>query len=501
VAVRIMVSAGGSLLPHSCILMMLMPCVMAMDPMTDLPAVPSVMQTLSKSWTSPLTPETEARGYLMIYCNQEQMNRHKNLIAQFIRIAGAVNRVFVEPGVVRSTIAQPWAINNYSAPTCNDTAIGGARLYWDMPHLREASRKAGSDIVDVDAMRDRVQNLESTGSLPKGFDSLLTVLHCREELGACPIPGSFGKFNVTRPHHEYVENMQAQLLKMQKSYLVVISGFERDPNRQHDDDIWFRPSPALFKIAYSALCHTTLDPCKCANARCAPKAAKGSYVAVQWRSEASVAGRMQALEGCADLILMEANTHSAALAASLKAESGRESCGGGDSNNKSCSSSISAPPGVFLGTDLFPGTSKTYPPHVLNSEDALKARTLLLQQFDQTAPSSSRLSPAGLMRKWLLAVGSESMGGDPGVRAQLESIVMFSAGKLIADVRPQGSRGAQCTQQQAYTAACACTCTAGSSYAAMLGEHYKGDHEISWLPIWSMHVPEHLRRDDDFSRA
>ena len=90
-------------------------------------SIGALRDSLATSWTSPLTPLTEARGYLVVACSTEQTHRSKRLIAQVLRQAAATNRTFVEP----------WAS---SVAVCGAAAAGGARLYWDMPHLREAAQ-------------------------------------------------------------------------------------------------------------------------------------------------------------------------------------------------------------------------------------------------------------------------------------------------------------------------------------------------------------------------
>ena len=99
--------------------------------------ISALRDSLAASWTSPLTPLTEARGYLVVACSTEQTHRSKRLIAQVLRQAAATNRTFVEPGVAGSFVVEPWAS---SVAVCGAAAAGGARLYWDMPHLREAAQ-------------------------------------------------------------------------------------------------------------------------------------------------------------------------------------------------------------------------------------------------------------------------------------------------------------------------------------------------------------------------
>ena len=101
----------------------------------------ALRDSLAASWTSPLTPLTEARGYLVVACSTEQTHRSKRLIAQVLRQAAATNRTFVEPGVAGSFVVEPWAS---SVAVCGAAAAGGARLYWDMPHLREAGLELGT---------------------------------------------------------------------------------------------------------------------------------------------------------------------------------------------------------------------------------------------------------------------------------------------------------------------------------------------------------------------
>ena len=100
-------------------------------------SIGALRDSLATSWTSPLTPLTEARGYLVVACSTEQTHRSKRLIAQVLRQAAATNRTFVEPGVAESFVVEPWAS---SVAVCGAAAAGGARLYWDMPHLREAAQ-------------------------------------------------------------------------------------------------------------------------------------------------------------------------------------------------------------------------------------------------------------------------------------------------------------------------------------------------------------------------
>ena len=59
-------------------------------------------EALAASWSAPLTPLSESRGYLVLACSTEQIHRSKRLIAQAIGQAAAVNRTFVEPGFAAS---------------------------------------------------------------------------------------------------------------------------------------------------------------------------------------------------------------------------------------------------------------------------------------------------------------------------------------------------------------------------------------------------------------
>ena len=85
---------------------------------------------LGASWSSPLTPLTEARGYLVMACSTEQLHRTKRQMANVLSQAAATNRTFVEPGVASSFVVEPWGAR---VSTCGTRAAGGARLYWDLP--------------------------------------------------------------------------------------------------------------------------------------------------------------------------------------------------------------------------------------------------------------------------------------------------------------------------------------------------------------------------------
>ena len=125
-------------------------------------AISALRDSLAASWSSPVTPLIEARGYLVAACSTEQAHRSKRLIAQ----VAATNRTFVEPGVAGSFVVEPWAS---SVAVCGAAAAGGARLYWDMQHLREAALELGTDIVALDAPGSRVAKLLGSGVPPPGF--------------------------------------------------------------------------------------------------------------------------------------------------------------------------------------------------------------------------------------------------------------------------------------------------------------------------------------------
>ena len=117
-------------------------------------SVDGLRNALVSSFMSPLTPLTEARGYLVIACSKEQTHRTKRLITAAMSHAVAANRTFVEPGVAASFVTEPWAVSS-----CGTRATGGARLYWDMPRLREAAVGMGTDIVGLDALQERLAEL------------------------------------------------------------------------------------------------------------------------------------------------------------------------------------------------------------------------------------------------------------------------------------------------------------------------------------------------------
>ena len=164
-------------------------------------AISALRDSLAASWSSPVTPFTEARGYLVAACSTEQAHRSKRLIAQVLRQAAATNRTFVEqPGVAGSFVVEPWAS---SVAVCGAAAAGGARLYWDMQHLREAALELCTDIVVLDALGSRVAELLGSGVPPPGFDRVLDVLPCRTDLGVCEQGGGDRTALVDRPVAAY----------------------------------------------------------------------------------------------------------------------------------------------------------------------------------------------------------------------------------------------------------------------------------------------------------
>eukprot|EP00966_Prymnesium_polylepis_P066591 1545982-Prymnesium_polylepis.1 len=163
-------------------------------------------EALAASWSAPLTPLSESRGYLVLACSTEQIHRSKRLIAQAIGQAAAVNRTFVEPGFAASFLVEPWASG---VAICGTPAVGGARMYWDMPRLQRAARALGTDIVGLDALRARVAALLGGGAPPPGFDRVLDVLPCRTDLAVCTQED--GKGLVEKPVKAYREALRAQL--------------------------------------------------------------------------------------------------------------------------------------------------------------------------------------------------------------------------------------------------------------------------------------------------
>lgn len=132
--------------------------------------------------SSLLTPLTEARGYLVVACSTEQTLRSEQLAAQVLRQAAATNRTFLAPGVAGSYAVEPWTSR---VAVCGTAAAGGARVSWNVLHLRDLALRLGSDVVALDALSGRMAELLGSGVPPPGFDRILDMLPCSADLGLC----------------------------------------------------------------------------------------------------------------------------------------------------------------------------------------------------------------------------------------------------------------------------------------------------------------------------
>ena len=412
----------------------------------------SLRDALAASWSSPLTPLTEARGYLVVACSTEQTHRSKRLIAQVLRQAAATNRTFVEPGVAGSHVAEPWASR---VAVCGTAAAGGARLYWDMPHLREAALGLGTDAVALDALGSRVAELLGSGVPPPGFDRIIDLLPCRADLGVCA-QGSGQAAVVDRTVASYEQALAKQLQSAHsRAYVVVLGGFNQDPRVDAATDSWFRPSPVLRRAAAEAVCEYGLDPCACEGASCRA----GGFVAVHWRAETSLAFRVPGgLTKCSRLLGETAEAAAAELTAELEW-----------SGNVAVDAHGSVLPRegapLFLLSDLPNGTypwSANFPAESADADARRRAASALERRFDRQGRMPQ-------LRAWLRGVGTAI---DSGVRSQLELAIASRAGRLVADVRPYGSQVPRCPSASESLAPCACTAGAGSASASALGEYF-----------------------------
>ncbi len=271
---------------------------------------------LGASWSSPLTPLTEARGYLVMACSTEQLHRTKRQMANVLSQAAATNRTFVEPGVASSFVVEPWGAH---VSTCGTRAAGGARLYWDMPRLQEAALGLGTGVVGLDALEARLAELLGSGVPPPGFDRILDVLPCRTDIGVCNTDGG-NRAVVDRSVNAYRESLATHLRERHRgAYIVLLTQFNQDPRADSAADGWFRPAPVLRAAAAEAACAFGLDPCACEGARCAA----GGFVAVHWRSETALAFDVAGgLETCAGLLVAAAEAAATSLSAELRAQRG-----------------------------------------------------------------------------------------------------------------------------------------------------------------------------------
>ena len=492
----------------------------------DVPDAATLHADLASSWSSPLTSLSESRGYLVLACSTEQIHRTKRLISQVLWQAAATNRTFVEPGFAGGFLVEPWAS---SVSMCGTEATGGGRMYWDMERLRRAALGIGTDIVGLDALRSRVATLLGSGTPPPGFDRILDVVPCRGDYGVCTT-NSVRKAVIDKSISAYREALQSELARAHsRAYVVVLYDFSQDARVDASTDGWFRLPPPLRSAAARAVCGFGLDECACerqqrqqrrgggggggggvrGGLRCV-RGGPGRFVAVQWRTERSLAfGLDGGLARCASLLADATELAAAELIDDLEEASeaeaeggddegdGDEGSGGGRSDRggggggggvKRGGGRVAVP--WYLLSDLVPNTSFTFPvePAVAAARAALARQ--VVARFDGSSSGSSRGSSSSggsggggggdggarlpELRAWLASVGADI---DWGVRAQLELAIAARAGRLVADVRPYGSQVPACPTASAHLAPCACSAVAGSAFVAALGEYLRVERE------------------------
>ena len=509
---------------------------MPSQPPPDVPDAATLHADLAASWSSPLTPLSEARGYLVLACTTEQIHRTKRLISQVLWQAAATNRTFVEPGFSSGFLVEPWAS---SISMCGTEATGGGRMYWDMERLRRAAVGIGTDIVDLDALRSRVATLLGIGTPPPGFDRIIDVVPCRGEYGVCTST-SVRKAVIDKSISAYREALHSQLTRAHgRAYVVVLYDFSQDARVDASTDGWFRLPPPLRSAAARAVCGFGLDECACeqqrrrqrgsngggggsvrGGLRCA-RGAPGRFVAVQWRTEGSLAFRLDGgLARCASLLTDATELAAAELIDDLEeanaAEGDDDADGDADSDGSDGGSRVAVSGAArgsgggggrltsvpwLLLSDLVPNTSFTFPvePAVAAARAALASQ--VVARFDGSGGvgvgggggggdggdggggggdggggggggGGARLSE---LRAWLASVGADI---DWGVRAQLELAIAARAGRLVADVRPYGSQVPSCPTASAHLAPCACSAVAGSAFVAALGEYLRVERAL-----------------------